>query len=48
MNKSEVVGMDMKVIIRKKMEELLSKEFYCSPDELNAKSTVYTVNFNAE
>jgi len=40
--------MDMKVIIRKKMEELLSKEFYCSPDELNGKSTVYTVNFNAE
>jgi hypothetical protein len=38
----------MKVIIKKKMEELLSKEFYCSPDELNGKATVYTVNFNAK
>ena len=40
--------MNMKVIIKKKMEELLSKEFYYSPDELNGKSTVYTVNFNAK
>ena len=40
--------MNMKMIIKKKMEELLSKEFYCSPNELNGKSTVYTVNFNAK
>ena len=40
--------MNMKVIIKKKMEEFLSKEFYCSLDELNGKSTVYTVNFNAK
>ena len=40
--------MNMKMIIKKKMEELLSKEFYCCPNELNGKSTVYTVNFNAK
>ena len=39
--------MSMKVIIKNKIEELLSKEFYCSSDELNGKSTVYSVNFNA-
>ena len=38
----------MKVVIRSKIEELLSKEFYCSSDELNGKSTVYSVNFNAK
>lgn len=38
----------MKVIIKNKIEELLSKEFYCSSDELNGKSTVYAVNFNAK
>lgn len=38
----------MKVIIKNKIEELLSKEFYCSLDELNGKSTVYAVNFNAK
>ncbi len=38
----------MKVIIKEKMEELLSKEFYCSLDELNGKSTVYTINSNAK
>ena len=30
--------MNMKMIIKKKMEELLSKEFYCSPNELNEKA----------
>ncbi len=38
----------MKAIIKSKIEELLSKEFYCSLDELNGKSTVYSVNFNAK
>ncbi|CUQ31209.1 hypothetical protein [Enterocloster clostridioformis] len=38
----------MEVIIKNKIEELLSKEFYCSSDELNGKSTVYSVNFNAK
>ena len=40
--------MDMKAIIKSKIEELLSKEFYCSADELNGKSVVYSVNFNAK
>ncbi len=39
--------MSMK-IIKSRIEELLSKEFYCSSDELNGKSTVYSVNFNAK
>ena len=38
----------MKVIIKGKIEELLSKEFCCSLDELNGKSTVYSVNLNAK
>ncbi len=38
----------MKRIIKSKIEELLSKEFYCSPEELNGKATVYSVNSNAE
>lgn len=38
----------MKSIIKSKIEKLLSKEFYCSSDELNGKSTVYSVNFNAK
>lgn len=38
----------MKAIIKSKIEELLSKEFYCSADELNGKSVVYSVNFNAK
>lgn len=38
----------MKAIIKSKIEELLSKEYYCSLDELNGKSTVYSVNFNAK
>lgn len=33
----------MKTIIKSKIEELLSKEFYCSSDELNGKSVVYYV-----
>lgn len=38
----------MKAIIKSKIEELLSKEFYCSPEELNAKATVYSINPNAK
>ena len=38
----------MKANIKNKIEELLSKEFYCSLKELNEKATVYTINFNAE
>ena len=38
----------MKAIIKSKIEELLSKEYYCSLDELNGKSTVYSVNYNAK
>ncbi len=38
----------MKEIIKSRIEEFLSKEFYCTPDELNGKSTVYSVNFNAK
>lgn len=38
----------MKVIIKNKIEELLSKEFYCSQEELNGKSIVHSVNFNAK
>lgn len=45
---SEGVGMNLKVMTKSKIEELLSKEFYCSSDELNGKSTVYSVNFNAK
>lgn len=40
--------MIMKAIITNKIEELLSKEFYCSLEELNGKETVYSVNFGAE
>ncbi len=42
------MGMNMKVIIKSKIEELLSKEFYCTSEELNGKATVYSVNFNAK
>lgn len=38
----------MKAIIKSKIEELLSKEFYCSSEELNGKATAYSVNFNAK
>ncbi len=34
--------------IKSKIEELLSKEFYCSPDELNGTSTVFSINSNAK
>ena len=47
-DKSKVVGMYMKVIIKNKIEELLSKEFYCNSEELNGKATVYSVNFKTE
>ncbi len=38
----------MKAIIKGKIEELLSKEFYCGSGELNGKATVYSVNSNAK
>lgn len=38
----------MKEIIKSKVEELLSKEFYCNSEELNGKATIYSVNFNAK
>lgn len=38
----------MKKLIKNKIEELLSKEFYCSLKELNTKETVYSVNMNAK
>jgi len=38
----------MKEIIKSKIEELLSKEFYCNSVELNGKATIYSVNFNAK
>lgn len=38
----------MKEIIKSKIEEFLSNEFYCSLDELNGKSTVYSINFDAK
>lgn len=38
----------MKVIIKNKNEELLSKEFYCNSEELNGKAIVYSVNYKTE
>lgn len=38
----------MQEIIRNKIEELLSKEFYCSSEELNGKAVVYSINFNVK
>lgn len=38
----------MKEIIKNKVEELLSKEYYCTIKKLNEKGTVYSVNLNAE
>ncbi len=38
----------MKIIIKNKIEKLLSKEFYCSSEELNGNTTVYSVNFNVK
>lgn len=40
--------MYMKEIIKNKIEELLSKEFYCNSEQLNGKAIVYSVNFNTE
>lgn len=34
----------MKAVMKKKIEELLSKEFYCSIEHLNGKETVFSVN----
>lgn len=36
----------MKETIRNKIEEFLSKEYYCSLQELNGKGTVYSVNLD--
>lgn len=38
----------MKGIVKSKVEELLSKEFYCNSEELNGTATIYSVNFNAK
>ena len=38
----------MKEHIKDKIENLLSKEFYCSLDELNENTTIYSINFNAK
>lgn len=38
----------MKEIIKYKIEELLSEEYYCSLAELNEKGTVYSVNRKSE
>ncbi len=38
----------MNVLIKNKIEELLSKEFYCGSEELNGTATVFSVNFNAK
>lgn len=38
----------MKEIIKSKIEELLSKEYYCSLSELNGRETVYSINTNAK
>lgn len=37
-----------KIMIKRKIEELLSKEFYCSSEDLNGKATVFSVNSNAK
>lgn len=34
--------------IQDKIEELLSKEFYCSPMDLKKEATVYSINIHAE
>lgn len=38
----------MKATIKNKIEELLSKEFYCTPKQLNKSSIIYSVNPNTE
>lgn len=42
------VEMNIKTMIKNKTEELLINEFCCSSDELNGKSTVFSINFNAK
>ena len=42
------VEMNIKTVIKNKIEELLINEFCCSSDELNGKSTVFSINFNAK
>lgn len=42
------VEMNIKTVIKNKTEELLINEFCCSSDELNGKSTVFSINFNAK
>lgn len=37
-----------KAMIKNKIEELLSEEYYCSPEELNKSGTVYTIKPEAE
>ncbi len=41
-------GMDMREFVKNKVEELLSKEFYCSPKVLNENVTIHTINFEAK
>lgn len=38
----------MRDIIKNRIEVLLSKEFFCSLEELNGKETIYSVNTSAE
>lgn len=38
----------MTAAMKDKVEELLSKEFYCSTKELNENATVYSINFDAK
>lgn len=38
----------MKELIKNRIEALLSKGFYCSPKELNGKSTIYSINSDAK
>lgn len=40
--------MNRKVMMKSKIEELLSKEFYCSLEELNGKATVFSINIHTE
>ena len=40
--------MNLKELVRNRVEVLLAKEFYCNLNQLNGKNTVYSINFNAE
>ena len=44
----ESIQQKMKKQIQNKIEELLSKEFYCSVENLNEKNTIFSVNKNAQ